>query len=461
MNTKQQTISKAVSISGKGLHTGVEVNLSFKPAEEHSGIVFKRIDLEGQPTIEADVDYVTDTSRGTTLVKEDARISTIEHVLSALVGLQIDNILIEVDNIECPIMDGSAKPFVDALLEAGIEEQQALRDYIDITKPIIYKDPDTDIELSIVPSDSYGVTVMTDYNSEVVKPQHASLHSLADYSEEISHARTFCFLHEIEALYNAGLVRGGDVDNAIVIVDKLPSEEKIQELTKLFNKSDITIQKGILNNVDLRYDNEMARHKLLDVLGDLALVGRPIRGQVFASKPGHRVNVEFAKLIKKAGKRQKKAPYYDPNATPLLDSTQIYEALPHEAPFKLVDKIVHLDSTSVIGVKNVSVNEPQFTGHFPNNPVFPGVLILETMAQVGGIFVLNTVPDPDNYWTYFMGIDKCKFRRMVTPGDTMVFRCELLRPITRGIANMKGEAYVGNNVVCEAEILASIVRKDA
>ena len=462
MGNKQRTIKNSSSLNGRGLHTGKESKITFKPAAQHHGIKFQRTDLDQQPIIDADVNNVVDTSRGTTLEQNGARVATVEHVLAAVVGLGIDNILIEVGGEEIPIMDGSSKLFLDKLEKSEIEEQNALKEYFEVTEPITFRNEENNVELTITPAEEYSISVMIDYKSQVLGSQHASINNINEFKSKIATCRTFCFLHEIETLYNAGLVRGGDLDNAIVVVDNLLDKDKISHLAKVFDKPDIKVQStGILNNVDLRFKNEPARHKLLDVIGDLALLGKPIKGNIFAVRPGHASNIEFAKLLKKASqKAKKKAPYYNPSEPPLLNTTQIYEALPHEAPFRLVDKIIHLDDTSVVGVKNVSINEPQFTGHFPGNPVFPGVLQLETIAQVGGIFVLNTVPDPENYWTYFMGIDKCKFRKMVSPGDTVVIKCELLQPIKRGIANMKGEAYVGNNIVCETEVLASIVRKN-
>ncbi len=464
MNLKQQTIKNSVTLSGVGLHTGANVNITFLPAEENHGIVFQRIDLDDQPKIEANTDFVVDTSRSTTLGIDDVKISTVEHVLSALVSLQIDNILIQLDGGEVPILDGSALPFYNALLEVEIEQQEALRNYYEVSKPIHYKDEESGVELSILPLNDYRITTIVDYNSSILGSQYASLNDLDEFATEIAPCRTFCFFHEIKPLFEQGLIKGGDVDNAIVIVEESVNDSEIQELATLLKKPHLKVQEqGILNNIDLHFPNEPARHKLLDVMGDLALVGVPIKGQVMAVRPGHKSNVELAKLIRKAMVTQRrkgpKAPKYDPSAKPLLDNIEIYEALPHGYPFKFVDKIIHLDKTSVIGVKNVTVNEPQFTGHFPENPVFPGVYLLETIAQVGGIFVLNTVDDPENYWTFFLGIDKCKFRKQVVPGDTLVIKCELLRPITRGLANMKGYAFVNDTLVCETEVLASIVRK--
>ena len=461
MNSKQHTIKEPVSLQGVGLHTGANVNLTFKPAPVNHGIVFKRTDLEGQPEIPALADYVTDVSRGTTLELGEAKISTVEHALSALVGLQIDNVLIEVDGIEIPIMDGSAFPFLEAIEKVGTEEQNALRDFLEITESISYNDPENQVDITILPFDGYRATVMVDYNSPVLGSQHASLDSLTDYKENISSCRTFCFLHELQQLHAQGLVRGGDLNNAIVVVDKEVSEEELDKLATLFNKPKVEVKgEGILNNLDLRFKNEPARHKLLDIVGDLALIGKPIKGHILAARPGHKSNVELAKLVRSKYKNKKNdIPVYDPSETPLLNSTQIYEALPHHHPFRLVDKITHIDDTTVIGVKNISVSDPVFQGHFPGNPVYPGVLLIETIAQVGGIFVLNTVPDPGNYWTYFMGIDKCKFRNPVLPGDTVVIKCELLQPIRRGIANMVGKAYVNDKLVCQTEVLASIVKK--
>ena len=461
MNTKQHTLKDSISFSGKGLHTGTRVNMTLRPAGIDHGIKFKRVDIEGEPTIDADADLVVDVSRGTTLEQNGARVSTVEHVLAAVVGYQIDNIIIELDGPEIPIMDGSALSFAEKIEDIGVEEQNAFREYIELDHAIYYNDPKRSVEMAFLPLDDYRVTVMVDYNSNVLGSQHATLNELADFKKEISPCRTFCFVHELEFLLNQGLIKGGDLDNAVVVVDRSVTDEDLKRLAKKFDKGEIIVKEdGVLNNTNLRFKNEPARHKLLDVMGDLALVGKPIKGQILAARPGHAANVELAKKIKKAYKAKKKsAPKYDPSEKPLLNSSEIYKALPHEHPFKLVDKIIYLDHKSVVGVKNVAISEPYFQGHFPDNPVMPGVLQLETMAQVGGIFVLNTVEDPENYWTFFMGVNNCKFRKPVVPGDTLVIKCELLAPIKRGIAQMKGEAYVGDTLVCEAEILANITRK--
>ncbi|WMN07253.1 bifunctional UDP-3-O-[3-hydroxymyristoyl] N-acetylglucosamine deacetylase/3-hydroxyacyl-ACP dehydratase [Marivirga arenosa] len=462
MYNKQHTIKKAISVSGVGLHTGHKVTLTFKPDEIDSGIKFQRIDLEGKPIIEADADLVVDTSRGTTIAKGDARVSTVEHVLSALVGLQIDNVLIEVDGPETPIMDGSAKLFYEALESVGLEEQNALRNFFEIPESLFLQDDEKNVEMALLPVDDYRVTVMIDYNSKVLGSQHASLNNIADFKNEISTCRTFVFLHELQQLHNNNLIKGGDLNNAIVVVDKLVSEKELKELAEIFNKPDIEVkEEGILDNIELRFKNEPARHKLLDVVGDLALVGRPIKGQILAARPGHSTNVAFAQKIKKYIKKsEKSAPKYDPNAEPVMDIEGISSMLRHRYPFQLVDKIIHQDHKTVIGIKNITINEPFFQGHFPGNPVMPGVLQIEAMAQTGGILVLSSVDEPADYWTYFLGIDNCKFRKMVRPGDTIILKCELLAPIKRGIAKMQGYAYVGNSVVSEATLTARIVKKE-
>jgi UDP-3-O-[3-hydroxymyristoyl] N-acetylglucosamine deacetylase/3-hydroxyacyl-[acyl-carrier-protein] dehydratase len=463
MNVKQHTIKESVSISGVGLHTGVKVNMTFQPAVINHGIKFQRIDLEGAPIVEADVDYVVDLSRGTTIEKNGARINTVEHTLAALVGMQVDNVLIQLDGPEPPIMDGSSQFFVDAIEKAGLEEQNALRNFFEVPYSISYQDAERNVEIAALPLDDYRVTVMVDYNSPVLGSQHASLTSIDQFSKEIASCRTFCFLHELEMLQKQNLIKGGDLNNAIVVVDRIVQDNELDHLAKLFNKPKVEVKKeGILNNVELRYKNEPARHKLLDMIGDLALVGRPLKAQILAARPGHAANVAFAKKIKKIMKEVSKnqIPHYDPSLPPVMDVNQIYKALPHTYPFKLVDKIFHLDETSVAGIKNVTINEPFFQGHFPGNPVFPGVMQIEAMAQTGGILVLNTVPDPENYWTYFLSIESCRFRKMVLPGDTIIFKCELLAPIKRGIAKMQGQAYVAGNLVCEAVMSASIVRKN-
>lgn len=464
MKVKQHTIKKQVTVSGVGLHTGVIATMTFLPAPPNHGFKFQRMDMEGLPVVDADVDNVVDVSRGTTLEQGGARIFTVEHVLAALVGLEIDNVLIQMDGPEPPIMDGSSIQFIKILEEAGFEEQNALRRFFEVPESIHYRDTAREVEMAALPLDDYRITVMVDYNSPVLGSQHASLTDISKFKTEIASCRTFAFLHELEMLYKQNLIKGGDLNNAIVVVDRVVEEKELDNLAKMFNKPKVEVRKeGILNNVELRYKNEPARHKLLDVVGDLALVGRPLKAQILAARPGHAANVAFAKKLKRAMEKigPSHIPHYDPKLPPVLDINQISNILPHRYPFQLLDKIIYLDETVVAGVKNVTINEPFFVGHFPNNPVMPGVLQVEAMAQTGGILVLSSVEDPENYWTYFLGIENCKFRKMVLPGDTIIFKCELLYPIRRGIAKMKGEAYVGNTLVCEAVMTASIVRKDA
>jgi UDP-3-O-[3-hydroxymyristoyl] N-acetylglucosamine deacetylase/3-hydroxyacyl-[acyl-carrier-protein] dehydratase len=467
MNTKQHTIKERFSLEGVGLHTGMNATMTFVPADINHGIKFQRVDLPGQPIVDADVDYVVDLSRGTTIEHNGARVNTVEHTLAALVGTEVDNVLIQLNGPEPPIMDGSSMPFVEALESVGFEEQNALRNFFEVTEAISFKDEARNVEIAALPLDDYRLTVMVDYNSPILGSQHASLTDIRDFGREIASCRTFCFLHELEMLYKQGLIKGGDLNNAIVVVDRVVEENELQYLARLFNKDYVEVKnEGILNNVELRYKNEPARHKLLDLVGDLALAGRPIKGQILAARPGHAANVAFAKKLKKEMKEQEKKalpkgiPNYDPSVQPLLDVNQIYKMLPHRYPFCLIDKIFHLDENSVAGIKNVTINEPFFQGHFPGNPVMPGVLQIEAMAQTGGILVLSTVPDPENHWTYFLSLENCRFTKMVLPGDTVIFSCELLAPIKRGIAKMHGRAYVAGNLVCEAVMSAYIVRKE-
>lgn len=454
MGEKQKTISKEVSLTDIGLHTGQKVNLTFCPAQENFGIKFQRIDLEDHPIIEANVDYVSEVQRGTTLTKNGNSVSTIEHSLAALTGLGIDNCLIKIDAQEVPIMDGSSTPFVNILKEAGIKEQDSEKDYLIIKEPIKFSIEDQGIELIALPDDHFSVKSMIDYDSPVLGQQHASMEKIQDFEDEIASSRTFCFLHELEFLAQNNLIKGGDLSNAIVVVDKVIEKERLNQIAQLLGKPTVEVtSKGILDNIELRHENEAARHKLLDIVGDLTLVGKPIKGKIIATKPGHGPNTEFAKLIKKRSKEMETK--FDVSKT-VLDVEGIKKILPHRPPMLMVDRIIELSPDKVVGVKNVSVNEDLFRGHFPDQPIFPGVLQVEAMAQVGGVLVLSQFEDPENYLTYFMKIDKVKFRKMVVPGDQIVFEISYLTPYRRGVAHMAGKAYVNGTLVTEAEMMAKI-----
>ncbi|RKF03918.1 3-hydroxyacyl-[acyl-carrier-protein] dehydratase /UDP-3-O-[3-hydroxymyristoyl] N-acetylglucosamine deacetylase [Tenacibaculum lutimaris] len=459
MSKKQKTIQNEITLSGVGLHTGNEVTMVFKPAPENHGFAFKRVDLEGEPVIEAKAEYVTNTQRGTNLEKNGVQIQTSEHVLAAAVGLDIDNLLIEVNASEPPIMDGSSKFFIEALEEAGIIEQEAeVEEYV-VKEIISYKDEVTGSEIILMPADEYQITTMVDFGTKILGTQNATLDKISDFKEEISAARTFSFLHEIEMLLENDLIKGGDLNNAIVYVDKELSDSTMQKLKKAFNKENITVKpNGVLDNLTLHWANEAARHKLLDVIGDLALTGTRVRGKVIANKPGHSVNTTFAKKLAKIIKQEKRnnVPTYDLNQPPLMDIHKIMDILPHRPPFLLIDRIIELSDKHVVGMKNVTMNEDFFVGHFPGAPVMPGVLQVEAMAQCGGVLVLNTVPDPENYLTYFMKMDNVKFKQKVLPGDTLIFKSELITPIRRGIAHMQAYAYANGKLVCEAELMAQI-----
>ncbi len=464
----QTTINKDISLKGVGLHTGKEVNLTFKPAKANTGYIFKRIDLKEKPEIEANINYVFNTDRGTCLNKDDIRIQTTEHVLAALVGLEIDNVSIELDASEPPIMDGSSKFFVEALESVGKKDLEEKRKEFVVRDIITYKEPKSGSEITVIPSSEYQITTMVDFGTKILGTQNATMNSIKNFKDDISNSRTFSFLHEIEMLLNKGLIKGGDLNNAIVYVDKPLSDSTMKKLKKAFNKDDIKVNpNGILDNLTLHHPNEAARHKLLDVVGDLALIGTKIRGRVIATKPGHHVNTEFARKMntiieeakeeRKLGIKISKIPNIE-GKKPIMDSEKIKEILPHRDPFLFIDEIYELNENDILGLKHVKADEYYFDGHFPDYPILPGVIIVEAMAQIGGILVLTKVPDPENYLTFFAKIDKVKFKNKVFPGDTIIFKCNLLNPVRRGICHMKGLAFVNDRLCAEAELIAQITK---
>jgi UDP-3-O-[3-hydroxymyristoyl] N-acetylglucosamine deacetylase/3-hydroxyacyl-[acyl-carrier-protein] dehydratase len=462
MAEKQKTLKAPITFTGKGLHTGVEVNMTFLPAPDSHGYMFKRIDLPQQPLINALAENVVETSRGTTIEEHGARVSTIEHVLAAFAGMGLDNVLVEIDGPETPILDGSSREYAEAIHQTGTIEQQTERKYFILKEKVEYYDEEHGIHIIAYPDKIQSINVLIDYNSKVLGNQYASLEDLENFKDEIAPCRTFVFLHELEYLAKNNLIKGGDVDNAIVIVDRQMEQEELDRLAELFHKPKVKVQpEGILNNVDLRFPNEPARHKLLDLMGDLALVGRWFKAKIIATRPGHQSNNEFARALRQVMKKaslQKKIPVYNPNVPALLDINEVKRRLPHRYPFLLVDKVIHMDDKSVVGIKNVTTNEPFFIGHFPEEPIMPGVLLIEAAAQVGGMLVLGTVPDPENYSTLFLKIDKVKFKRKVVPGDTLILKVDLLEPIRRGIALVFAEIFVGNQLVMEGELMAQIIK---
>lgn len=464
MADKQHTLKNPIVVKGVGLHTGKTTTLTIQPAPENHGYIFQRVDLEGEPKVKADIDNVTTTKRGTTLKQNNAEIHTTEHVLAALYGMQVDNALIQLDGPEIPILDGSAKPFVEAIVDSGRQQQTADRAYFCLTENLKYENEEKQAEILAVPDSEHRVTVMVDYNSPVLGTQHASMYHIGEFEKEIAPCRTFVFLRELMQLVNAGLIKGGSVSNAIVMVDTSLSQDKKQKLADTFNKPVEMLKEvgiGILNNLELNFENEPARHKLLDIIGDLALIGVPIKAHILAARPGHATNIEFARLLRSQIQKQKKQPpKFNLDREPLFDINDVTRILPHRYPMLLVDKIIELEKDDyVVGVKNVTRNEEIFNGHFPQEPIMPGVLIVEAMAQTGGFLILAHVEDPAQYATYFMKIDNVKFKQKVIPGDTLVLKLKLLSPIRRGIAHMKGMAYVGDKLVCEGELLAQIAKK--
>ncbi len=457
---KQNTLAKSFSLKGKGLHTGLNINIKFNPAPENHGYKIKRVDLEGQPLIDALAENVVNTQRGTVISKNNVQVSTIEHAMAALYAFEIDNCLIEVDAPEFPILDGSSRFFVEEIQKAGIEEQNAPKDYYIVKNKMEVKDEKTGSSLIILPDDKFSINVLISFDSCVLSNQYATLNDLSEFPTEISTSRTFVFVREVETLMNNNLIKGGDLDNAIVIYDQEMPQEALKKLAKELNIPYKDIKSlGYINNEPLVFNNEPARHKLIDVIGDIALIGKPIRGRIIATRPGHKINNQLARMIRKDIKLNEiQAPVYNPNTPPVMDVNRIKELLPHRYPFLLVDKIIEVGGNYIVGIKNISVNEPFFTGHFPQEPVMPGVLLVEAMAQTGGLLVLNSIDEPERYSTYFMKIDQVKFRQKVTPGDTIILRLELIAPIRRGISTMKGYVFVGEKLVCEAEFMAQIIK---